>query len=75
MFSLSDKKKWHLGIPETVMMAKAGIQHHRVEDPENDNVFGEGTFLSKDLSSGGEREILFIYLPSIASEPYLCVYQ
>lgn len=42
------------------MMGKAGIEHHRVEESENDNVSGEGTFLYKNLSSGGEREILSI---------------
>lgn len=57
---MSDKQKWRLGILETVTMGKAGIQHHRVEESENDNVSGEGNFLSKDLSSGGEREILSI---------------
>ena len=49
-----------LGNPRNITMGKAGIEHHRVEESENDNVSGEGTFLSKDLSSGGERDILSI---------------
>ena len=57
---MSDKQKWLLGILETLMMGKAGIEHHRVEESENDNVSVEGTFLYKNLSSGGEREILSI---------------